>query len=427
MAGCCLPGRHCPRGVKSLHWQKCTRRGRSAAAHAAPVGHHLQKSRRVLTRRPIIMLKRRGAGSSGPTIGLLWLASAWAGIELTWYPSCMISSATKYAVCVEILCVADCSVLESMEEVEVLTGNYDDAAEAWRTRERGVHLEDGGTTTDEVESGRARAGGSLEELYSMGRAAWRERRMSRLQGILFASRRRAKRRKKELQSRADRGCEDGRQNNTGSIMDCAVACVCRRSGSFFEWCWLMAAFAAAAVYCVLRSTSCSVRGEQARRMAILASKWRLSQARMSGGSRGMEVPGMVKEARRGPESPLCSLTSASNAGNLHPIGGGCPGQRAAPGYSGAMALISSTSAPSPLRTGKPVRRMAAARTRLPTAGQQSAGTSPAPMWVRAVDGAPTARRHGGFRTASLWKKSRLPRPPRSRRRWGCPCHRPHSG
>ena len=235
-----------------------------------------------------------------------------------------------------------------------MTGDHDDAAEAWRTRERGVHLEDGGTTTDEVESERARAGGSLEELYSMGRAAWRERRMSRLQGILFASRRRAKRRKKELQLRADRGCEDGRQSNTGSIMDCAVACVCRRSSSFFEWCWLMAASAAAAVYCALRSTSCSVRGEQARRMAILASKWRLSQARMSGGSRGMDVLGMMKEARRGPESPLCSLTSASNAGNLHPLGGGCPGQRAAPGYSGAMALISSTSAPSPLRTGKPV-------------------------------------------------------------------------
>ena len=56
------------------------------------------KSRRVLTRRTIIMLKRRDAGSSGWTIGLLWAASAWAGIELVRYSTHMISSATKYGV-----------------------------------------------------------------------------------------------------------------------------------------------------------------------------------------------------------------------------------------------------------------------------------------------------------------------------------------
>ena len=180
--------------------------------------------------------------------------------------------------------------------------------------------------------------------------------MSRLQGMLFVARRRAKRRKKDAQSSAIRGREDDKRCGEGTAISeigCAMSFVFRRPGSF-TWFWAMVALVAASMCRARFSTSCSIHGERARRMAFLASTWRLSQARMSGGSRGMDVLGMMKEARRGPESPLCSLTSASNAGNLHPLGGGCPGQRAAPGYSGAMALISSTSAPSPLRTGKPV-------------------------------------------------------------------------
>ena len=76
---------------------------------------------------------------------------------------------------------------------------------------------------------------------------------------------------------------------------------------------------------------------------------RFSQARMSGESRGQGcvAPGLVKEARCGPEPILRSLTSAPNAGNLHPIGERDPGQRSVPGYLRVVA----TALPS-LRTGK---------------------------------------------------------------------------
>ena len=62
---------------------------------------------------------------------------------------------------------------------------------------------------------------------------------------------------------------------------------------------------------------------------------------------GCVAPGLVKEARCGPEPILRSLTSAPNAGNLHSIGERDPGQRSVPGYLRVVA----TALPS-LRTGK---------------------------------------------------------------------------